>query len=247
MREPELSDLDSPVSSSRSLAVRAADVLLRGHAQRRCRVLISFPTVPVSDAMSPIDSPPAIAATDSTSLPLSVPICLIGMMGCGKSTVGRRIATLLGREFVDADRELEARCGVPVTTVFELEGEAGFRKRESQLIDELSRREGIVLATGGGAVTLAENREALHRRCFVIYLQAGPGELWHRLRNDRVRPLLQTADPRARIVELVNARDPLYRETAHRVVRTGRHPVERTALDILAVLPPAADPTEATP
>lgn len=215
--------------------------------QYTCRVLISFPSVSAPDPMSPLAPQPANAAVDLTSLSPSIPICLVGMMGCGKSTVGRRIAILLGREFVDADRELELRCGVPVATVFELEGEAGFRKREAQLIDELSRREGIVLATGGGAVTLPENREALHRRCFVIYLQAGPGELWHRLRNDRVRPLLQTADPRARITELVNARDPLYRETAHRVVRTGRHPVERTALDILAVLPPAADTSEASP
>jgi shikimate kinase len=172
-------------------------------------------------------------------LTTATPICLVGMMGCGKSTVGRRIATLLGRDFIDADRELEARCGVPIPTIFELEGEEGFRRRESQLIEELSHRPGIVLATGGGAVTVAANRECLRTRCFVIYLQAGPGELWHRLRNDRLRPLLQTADPRGRINDLVAARDPLYRETAHRVVRTGRHPVERTALDILETLPAA--------
>ena len=169
------------------------------------------------------------------------------MMGCGKSTVGRRIASLLGRVFIDADRELEARCGVPVSTIFELEGEDGFRRRESHLIDELTRREGIVLATGGGAVTVAQNREFMRARCFVVYLQAGAGELWHRLRNDRVRPLLQTADPRARILELVSTRDPLYRETAHRVVRTSRHPVERTAIDILAVLPPPLQPTDPQP
>ncbi len=167
----------------------------------------------------------------------TMPVCLIGMMGSGKSTVGRRLAALLGRPFVDADRELESRCGVPITTIFELEGEAGFRRRESQLIDELSRTPGIVLATGGGVVTVEANRHCLRERCFVVYLQASPGELWHRLRNDRVRPLLQTADPRGRIADLVTARDPLYRETAHRVVRTGRHPVERTALDILAALP----------
>ena len=87
----------------------------------------------------------------------------------------------------------------------------------------------------------------MRARCFVVYLQAGAGELWHRLRNDRVRPLLQTADPRARILELVSARDPLYRETAHRVVRTSRHPVERTAIDILAVLPPPLQPTDPQP
>ena len=87
----------------------------------------------------------------------------------------------------------------------------------------------------------------MRARCFVVYLQAGAGELWHRLRNDRVRPLLQTADPRARIVELVGARDPLYRETAHRVVRTSRHPVERTAVDILAVLPSPLQPNDPQP
>jgi shikimate kinase len=182
---------------------------------------------------------------ESPDLPPGAPLCLIGMMGSGKSTVGRRVAGLLGRRFVDADRELEARCGVPITTIFELEGEAGFRRRESQLLEDLTTMTGIVLATGGGAVTVAANRELLRQRCFTIYLHAAPGELWQRLRNDRVRPLLRTADPRARIAELVEARDPLYRETAHRVVRTGRHPVERTAQDILAALPPplaCADP-----
>ena len=107
---------------------------------------------PVLPAIEP--QPPALP----TVLGPGTPICLIGMMGCGKSTVGRRIASLLGRVFIDADRELEARCGVPVSTIFELEGEDGFRRRESHLIDELTRREGIVLATGGGAVTVAQNR-----------------------------------------------------------------------------------------
>jgi shikimate kinase len=180
-------------------------------------------------------------------LPPEAPICLIGMMGSGKSTVGRRIASLLGRRFVDADRELEARCGVPIATIFELEGEEGFRRRETQVIEDLSSRAGIVLATGGGAVTVARNRELLRSRCFTIYLKAGVAELWHRLRNDRVRPLLRTADPRARIAELVSARDPLYRETAHRTVHTGRHPVERTALDVVAALPPSLQPASSAP
>jgi shikimate kinase len=180
-------------------------------------------------------------------LPGDAPICLIGMMGSGKSTAGRRIAALLGRRFVDADRELEARCGVPITTIFELEGEEGFRRRESQMLEELSGRPGIVLATGGGVVTVERNRELLRARCFTIYLHAGAAELWHRLRNDRVRPLLRTADPRTRIAELVAVRDPLYRATAHCLVRTGRHPVERTALDILAALPPRFHPEAPTP
>jgi len=194
---------------------------------------------------TPVSSDPAAGAGVDTSpeLPPDAPICLIGMMGRGKSTVGRRIAAMLGRRFVDADRELESRCGVPIATIFELEGEEGFRRRETHVIDDLSARPGIVLATGGGAVTVERNRELLRGRCFTIYLQAGVAELWHRLRNDRVRPLLRTADPRARIAELVAARDPLYRETAHRTVHTGRHPVERTALDVVAALPPSLQPT----
>lgn len=170
-------------------------------------------------------------------------IILIGMMGSGKSTVGRRLASALGRPFVDADTVLERRCGVPISTIFELEGEAGFRRREAQLIAELTQPTGCVLATGGGAVLNAESRALLHREGFVVYLQAGVGDLWQRLRRDRARPLLRTSDPRARVEALVEERDPLYREVAHRVISTGRQPVDRTVADILAALPPdlAAD------
>ena len=123
-------------------------------------------------------------------LPPEAPICLIGMMGSGKSTVGRRIASLLSRRFVDADRELEARCGVPIATIFELEGEEGFRRRETQVIEDLSSRAGIVLATGGGAVTVARNRELLRSRCFTIYLQAGVADPFReRVIAERVEPL----------------------------------------------------------
>jgi shikimate kinase len=168
-------------------------------------------------------------------------ISLVGMMGAGKTTVGRRLARRLGWSFVDADREMEARLGVPVTTIFELEGEAGFRRRECELIDELTRRTATVLATGGGAVLDPANRAVLHERSQVIYLRASVGDLWHRLRRDTTRPLLRTADPRARIEALVTQREPLYRDTAHMTVETGRQPVERVVDAIVARLPAAFD------
>jgi shikimate kinase len=151
--------------------------------------------------------------------------------------VGRRLAAALGRPFVDADRELEARCGVPVSTIFELEGEEGFRRREAALIDELSGcGRPLVLATGGGAVLRPENRQRLSERGLVVYLNATVAELWHRLRHDKVRPLLRTPNPRRRIAELVGQRDPLYRECADLVVTTGRQPVDRVVADIVAAL-----------
>lgn len=164
-------------------------------------------------------------------------IILIGMMGSGKSTVGRRLAAALGRPFVDADTVLEQRCGVPISTIFELEGEDGFRRREAQVIADLAQPSGCVLATGGGAVINADSRALLHRTGFVVYLQAGVNDLWQRLRRDRSRPLLRSSDPRARIEALVDARDPFYRQAAHCVITTGRQPVDRTVGEILAALP----------
>lgn len=172
---------------------------------------------------------------------------LVGMMGAGKTTVGKRLARRLGWSFVDADRELESRLGVPVQTIFELEGEPGFRRREAALIDELTQRAQVVFATGGGAVLDAGNRALLHERGRVVYLRASVGDLWHRLRRDTVRPLLKTADPRARIEELVGQRDPLYREVAHLTIDTGRQPIEQVVDAILKRLGqsvPAAPPPE---
>ncbi len=151
---------------------------------------------------------------DASAATLPAALFLVGMMGAGKTTVGRRLARRLERPFVDADRELEARLGVPIPTIFELEGEAGFRRREAAIIDELSLRAPIVLATGGGAVLDPANRARLRERGRVVYLRASVGDLWHRLRRDKVRPLLRAPDPRARIEELVRLRDPLYREVA---------------------------------
>lgn len=140
------------------------------------------------------------------------------MMGAGKTTVGRLLAKHFGRRFVDADHEIEARTGVRIPTIFEIEGEPGFRRRESQVIAELAREDGLVLATGGGVVLDPANREVLKRTGLVIYLNALPAMLYERTRHDRNRPLLQVPDPLGKITELFALRDPLYRETAHLVV-----------------------------
>lgn len=164
------------------------------------------------------------------------PIFLVGMPGAGKSTVGRRLARLLGCEFIDADRELERRCGVPIGTIFDLEGEAGFRRRESRLLAELTRMRDVIVATGGGAVLDPDNRRTMREAALVIYLDASIGELWHRLRHDKVRPLLQTEDPRATLERLLAARAPLYEEVAHHRMRSSRHSPERMAGEIAAWL-----------
>ncbi|VVE33159.1 Shikimate kinase 1 [Pandoraea morbifera] len=132
------------------------------------------------------------------------------------------MARRLGRQFYDSDHEIEARTGVRIPVIFEHEGEDGFRQREAQTIDELTQRSGIVLATGGGAVLRAENRERIKTRGTVVYLRANPHDLWLRTRRDKNRPLLQTADPRARLERLFQERDALYRECATFVIETGR-------------------------
>jgi shikimate kinase len=162
-------------------------------------------------------------------------IFLIGMMGAGKSTVGRMLAEALALDYVDADRELEARSGVSIPTIFEIEGEDGFRRREITLLDELTQRPRVVLATGGGAVLDAVTRERLRERGFVIYLRASGDEIFRRTRRDRSRPLLQAADPRARISELLADREPLYEQTAHLSVQSAaanpRRLVDRLLLE----------------
>lgn len=158
-------------------------------------------------------------------------------MGAGKTTVGKRLARRLGWEFYDADKEIEARCGVPITTIFDLEGEEGFRRREAQAIDDLTKMPCVVMATGGGAVMRAENREAL-RRGEVIYLRASVDDLWRRTRHDRSRPLLQTADPRAKLTDLLKLREPMYREVATLVVDTGQQPVGAVVDQVLRQLLP---------
>ena len=158
---------------------------------------------------------------------------LVGLMGAGKTTVGRLLARRLKLRFLDSDHEIERRCGVKVPVIFEIEGETGFRSRESQTIAELTTIEGIVLATGGGVVMSGENRRLLGASGTVVYLCARPEDLYERVRHDRNRPLLATPDPLARLHELYAERDPLYRAIADLVVDTGRQGVQSLARDLL--------------
>ena len=159
-------------------------------------------------------------------------IFLVGMMGAGKSAVARQLAARLDKTFLDTDHEIEARTGVSIPVIFDVEGETGFRRREEQMIDELTQRPAIVLATGGGAILSAATRLRLKERGFTIYLHAKVSDLWHRTKNDRNRPLLACADPKQRLEELLEARDLLYREVADLVVETGRPTVARLVASI---------------
>jgi len=148
-------------------------------------------------------------------------IFLVGMMGAGKTSFGRVLAKLLHKSFYDSDHVIENRTGVKIPVIFEIEGEAGFRVRESAVVDELTALRDIVLATGGGAVLSEKNRDRLRTRGMVVYLRASVRDLLNRTSHDKNRPLLQAADPRARLTELYEKRDPLYREVAHLTVDTG--------------------------
>jgi shikimate kinase len=147
-------------------------------------------------------------------------IFLIGPMGAGKTTVGKRLAKLKGMRFVDSDHEIERRTGVDVSFIFEKEGEDGFRRRERDVIAELTQEDNVVLATGGGAILHADNRRDLSARGFVVYLCTPVDQQLERTRYSKHRPLLQTEDPRSRLENLMNERDPLYREIADMVIYT---------------------------
>ena len=161
---------------------------------------------------------------------------LVGPMGAGKSTLGRHLAQVLQRPFYDSDRVIEERTGADIPWIFDMEGEEGFRRREEEIIDELTAIDNIVLATGGGAVLKEANRRHLHDRGCVIYLWT-PVELQlQRTRNDRNRPLLQQPDPEAVLQRLFAERDPLYRETAHHVISTTSGNMRKVADQVLACL-----------
>ena len=160
-------------------------------------------------------------------------VFLIGPMGAGKSAVGRQLARLLHLDFVDSDDEIERRTGVDVPFIFEKEGEAGFRKREASAIDDLSRRDGIVLATGGGAVIDPQNRNHLGARGFVVYLHTSVDQQLSRTRKGRERPMIADDDPRASLERLMAEREPLYREIADLTVDTDGRKVKAVADEIL--------------
>ena len=160
-------------------------------------------------------------------------IYLVGSMGAGKTTIGRRLAKALHKDFIDSDAEIEARTGADISLIFDYEGEAGFRKRESRMLAELTDRQDIVLATGGGAVLDGDNRARLMARGFVIYLAASLELLVERTARDRKRPLLQTEDRPQRLKEILDVRDPLYRQVADLVVSTDRRAAHHLVKDIL--------------
>lgn len=153
-------------------------------------------------------------------------VVLVGMMGSGKTTVGRLLAKQLGKTFIDSDEEIQKRTGVTIPHIFDVEGEAGFRQREALVIHELLQGDNIVLATGGGAVLDPNSRELMQSRGMVVYLKSSVHDLWQRTRHDRSRPLLQTADPRGKLQELYEQRNPIYTEMADIVIHTGKQSVQ---------------------
>ena len=163
-------------------------------------------------------------------------IILIGSMGVGKSSVGRKLANKLNRPFYDSDKIIEEKSGVNIATIFEYEGEAGFRVREEKAIDELCRQESMVLATGGGAVLAERTRNLLVTQGTVIYLKASVNMLFERTRHSEHRPLLNVPDKRQAIAELLHQREPLYLQTADHTITTDRRTVSWTANRILQLL-----------
>lgn len=170
---------------------------------------------------------------------------LIGPMGAGKSTIGRLLAAELSREFVDSDHAIQDRCGADIPWIFDVEGEVGFRQREMQMIDELTKRDNVVVATGGGAVLREENRRALRERGTVIYLMTTVEQQLRRTAKDRNRPLLQCANREQVLYDMFAKRDPLYRATADITVRTDRRSPRAVVNEILRRVHRLVDPLQA--
>lgn len=167
---------------------------------------------------------------------MSQNIFLVGPMGAGKSTIGRQLASALHLEFKDCDHELVRHTGASIPLIFEIEGEEGFRKRESAMLDQLTSEPELVMATGGGAVLAEQNRQYLMSRGVVVYLYASVEQLFQRTSKDKNRPLLQTEDPRAKLQELMDQRDPLYREVADMIIHTEDRSVRSVVKEIIARL-----------
>ncbi len=163
-------------------------------------------------------------------------IFLVGPMGAGKTAVGRHLGKRLGLVFIDSDQQIQDRTGVDIPFIFEKEGEEGFRSREQAVIDEASRRNGVVLATGGGAITVEANRHCLAERGFVVYLLASVAQQAERTRHSRNRPLLLDCDPEEKLQALFEIRDPLYREIADLVVDTNGRRVHDVVEQICVAL-----------
>lgn len=161
---------------------------------------------------------------------------LIGPMGAGKSTIGRLLAKELGLPFKDSDKEIEERTGASIPLIFDVEGEAGFRDREQAVITELCQQQGLVLATGGGAILRPENRQAMSQGAVVIYLHASVEHQLARTARDRNRPLLQTKNPGKVLAELLAARDPFYREIATLIIETDTRPPRMVVQEIMQFL-----------
>jgi shikimate kinase len=163
-------------------------------------------------------------------------IVLVGLMGAGKSTVGRHLAKRLKMEFYDSDAVIEKRTGVSITTIFEIEGEEGFRVREEQMIGELCAHENIVLATGGGSVLREKNRQIIQKTAHVIYLSTSAEQLYARIRHDKSRPLMQTEDPLQTLTNLLKEREPYYLEVADSIIKTGQQRINVVISRILSSL-----------
>lgn len=163
-------------------------------------------------------------------------IFLIGPMGAGKSTIGRQLAQMLGMNFIDSDAEIETRAGADIDWIFDIEGEAGFRKREEKMINELTQEQGIVLSTGGGSVISKENRNMLSARGIVIYLETTVEKQFERTQRDTKRPLLQNDDPRKTLEELAKVRNPLYEEIADITLQTDEQSAKLMASQIIDLI-----------